>query len=69
MGNTLNPWIKWLATSLVPAFTTGSTLLAAGIQPNTFGFWWPVAGAFVGGLAAKTMTVMGDNAIQKKSGG
>ena len=67
MNNTLNPYIKWLAHTLMPAFGVGSTLMLNGVQPNTFGFWWAIIGAIVGGLVGKGMTVAGDNQIAKKA--
>ena len=65
MTDTLHPTIKWIAHTLMPAFGVGSGLLIAGVQPNTFGFWWAVVGAIVGGLAGKTITVSGDHAVAK----
>ena len=69
MNPTLNPTIKWLASALLPAFGTGSAMLAAGIAPTSFVFWWAVAGAVVGGLVGKGATVAGDNSLKAKRQG
>lgn len=42
--------VKWIIAALVPAFVSGSAMLAAGVKPG-FEFWFGFAGAFVGGLA------------------
>lgn len=52
--------IKWIIAGLVPAFTSGGSMLAAGM-PMDAKFWFFFTGTFLGGLAGISVNKVVDN--------